>query len=264
MIPLKDQEAIQAKFSAELAAPIKIDYFTQRDVGIDVPGKTPCPYCKPTEDMLRELAGLSDFISLRVHQFDDNPEEKAKFGVERVPGIVLRGPGPGFFRYYGIPGGTEFPAFVETLVDLSRWEVLLSQDSVKALLELETDVSVRVFVTPTCPYCPGMARAATMMGMVTEHVKTEVIEINEFPDLADRYKVEAVPLTVINESVSIAGALPEQQLVEQVVKAAGKSPATGETPKGPTSGPGETSTPPVTPPKPIERGKRRDSGLYIP
>jgi glutaredoxin-like protein len=260
MIPLKDQEAIQAKFAAELAAPIKIDYFTQRDVGLDVPGKTPCPYCKPTEDMLRELAGLSDFISLRIHQFDDNPEEKSKFGVERVPGTVLRGPGPGFFKYYGIPGGTEFPAFVESLVDLSRWEVLLSPESAQSLLDLKTDVSVQVFVTPTCPYCPGMARAAIMMGMVTEHVKAEVIEINEFPDLADRYKVEAVPLTVINDSVSIAGALPEQQLVEQVVKAAGKAPGAAP-PPGPTTAPTQG---PEGPPKPIERGKRRDSGLYIP
>jgi glutaredoxin-like protein len=248
MIPLKDQEAIQAKFAAELAAPVKIDFFTQRDVALDVPGKTPCPYCKPTGDMLRELAGLSDLISLRVHQFEDNPEEKKTFGVERVPGIVLRGPGPGFFKYYGIPGGTEFPAFVETLVDLSRWEVLLSPESVKSLVELAADVSVKVFVTPTCPYCPGVARAATMIGMVSERVKTEVIEINEFADLADKYKVEAVPLTVINERVSVAGALPEQQLVEQVVKAAGKAP--GEAPQ--------------KPPERIERGKRRDSGLYIP
>ncbi|HEY5639288.1 MAG TPA: glutaredoxin, partial [Dehalococcoidia bacterium] len=174
MIPLKDQQAIQAKFAAELAAPLKIDFFTQREIALDVPGVEPCAYCKPTHDMLRELSSLSDLISLRVHQFEDNPEEKATFGVERVPGIVLRGPGPGFFKYYGIPGGTEFPAFVESIVDISRWETLFSPESVKALSELQADVSVRVFVTPTCPYCPQMARAAIMMGMITEHVKAEV------------------------------------------------------------------------------------------
>ncbi len=256
MIPLKDQEAIQAKFAAEMAAPVKIDYFTQRETKLEAPGVKPCAFCKQTQDMLQELSALSDLISLRLHQFEDDPEEKATFGVERVPGMVLRGPGPGFFKYYGIPGGTEFPAFVESLVDLSRWETLLSPDSVKALSELKTDVSVRVFVTPTCPYCPQMARAAFMMGIVSEHVKAEVIEVNEFPDLAKRYKVEAVPLTLINDRISIPGALPEPALVEQVVKAAAAKPSK-DTPGGPTSEP-------ERPPEPIERGKRRDSGLYIP
>ncbi len=256
MIPLKDQEAIQAKFASELAAPVKIDFFTQSETKLEAPGVEPCAFCKPTQIMLQELSALSDLVSLRVHQFEDDPEEKATFGVERVPGIVLRGPGPGFFKYYGIPGGTEFPAFVESLVDLSRWETLLSPDSVKALSELKTDVSVRVFVTPTCPYCPQMARAAFMMGIVTEHVKAEVIEVNEFPDLAKRYKVEAVPLTLINDRISIPGALPEPALVEQVVKAAAAKPSK-DTPGDPTS---ELERPP----EPIERGKRRESGLYIP
>ena len=256
MIPLKDQEALQAKFAVELAAPVKIDYFTQRETKLEAPGVKPCALCKPTQDMLQELSSLSDLISLRVHQFEDNPEEKAKFGVERVPGIVLRGPGPGFFKYYGIPGGTEFPAFVDSIVDLSRWETLFSPDSVKALSELTADVSVRVFVTPTCPYCPQMARAAFMMGMITEHVKAEVIEINEFPDLAERYKVESVPLTVINDKTSIPGALSEPAIIEQVVKAAGAKPSK-DAPSGPTSAPEK-------PPERVERGKRRDSGLYIP
>ncbi len=256
MIPLKDQEALQAKFAAEMGAPVKIDFFTQRETKLEAPGVEPCAYCKPTQDMLQELSGLSDLISLRIHQFEDNTEEKAKFGVERVPGIVLRGPGPGFFKYYGIPGGTEFPAFVDSLVDLSRWETLFSPESVKALSELTADVSVRVFVTPTCPYCPQMARAAFMMGMISEHVKPEIIEINEFPELAKRYKVEAVPLTVINDRTSIPGALSESALVEHVVKGAGGKP--------PKDAPGDPTSETGKPPEPIERGKRRDSGLYIP
>ena len=103
---------------------------------------------------------------------------------------------------------------------------------------------MKVFVTPTCPYCPGMARAAYMLGMATEKVHAEVIEVNEFPDLADKYKVEAVPLTVINDKIAIPGQMHESALVEQVVKAASAPVARG--------------------PEKIERGKSRDSGLYIP
>lgn len=255
MIPLKEQDAIRQKFAMELIAPVKIDYFTEKESKLDVPGKSPCPYCKPTQNMLQELAALSDLISLRVHYMDEAAEERAMFGIERVPATVLRGRKGHFVKYYGIPGGTEFPAFLESIVDISRDEVLLSPESAQALEELEKDVSVRVFVTPTCGYCPQMMQSVYQMALITDKVHAEVYEVNEFPDLAEQYKVEAVPLTVINESVSIPGALPEQQLVEQVIK-------TAESTKPPPGvvAPGA----PETPPQSIKRGERRSSGLYIP
>jgi glutaredoxin-like protein len=247
MIPLKDQDAIRYKFASELANQVKIDYFTERDVDISVPGKQPCPTCKPVREMLQEIAGLSDgLVSLRVHYFDEAAEERAKYGVERVPGIVLRGSRAGYVKFYGMPAGTEFGAFIECIVDASRGEVLLSEESVKALLDVTADVSVKVFVTPTCQYCPAMMRAAYQMALVSEHVRAEAIEVNEFPDLGDKYKVQAVPLTVINESVAIPGAIPERDLVDQVVKAGGEAAAAA------AAG------------KPVERGKERPSGLYIP
>jgi glutaredoxin-like protein len=246
MIPLKDQEAIRYKFSSELVNQVKIDYFTEREVSISVPGKQPCQFCKPVREMLQEIAGLGGgLVSLRIHYLDEAAEERAKYAVERVPGIVLRGVRPGFAKFYGMPGGTEFPALLETIVDLSRGEVLLSEESVSVLVELAGDVDIKVFVTPTCQYCPAMMRAVYQLAMVSTHIKAEVIEVNEFPDLADKYKVQAVPLTVINDRVAIPGAIPEKDLVEQVVKAASVATADAG-------------------PKRVERGKERPSGLFIP
>src|SRR3989337_3049860 len=110
MIPLKDQELIRQKFTAELLGLVKIDYFTERELSLEVPGRRPCAYCKPTREVLQELASLSDGISLRIHIFDEAVEERTKFGIERIPGIVLRGRDGAAFKYYGMPGGPGFPA----------------------------------------------------------------------------------------------------------------------------------------------------------
>ena len=261
MIPLKEQELIQQKFAAELLGPVKIDYFTEREISLTVPGRTPCAYCKPTREMLQELAALSDLISLRVHIFDEAAEARTKFGIERIPGIVLRGPSPDgpAFKFYGMPGGTEFPSFLEAIVDISLGEVLLSEQSVRELKKLRDEITVRVFVTPTCGYCPQMMRAAYQLSLANPKVRAEVIEVNEFTDLGDRYQVRAVPLTVIADKVAIPGAMHPDALVEQVVKAAGaevsETPAIG----GPTS----TVTPAQAPPT-AQRGEQRPSGLIIP
>jgi glutaredoxin-like protein len=264
VIPLKDQELIRQKFLAELLGPVKIEHFTERELSIEVPGRRPCAYCKPVRELLQELAALSELISLRVHIFDEAAEERTKFGVERIPGIVLRGAQQadaptGLFKYYGMPGGTEFPAFLEAIVDISRGEVLLSTESVKELKKLREDVLVRVFVTPTCGYCPQMVRAVYQLSLATPKVRAEVIEVNEFPELADRYRVQAVPLTVIADKVAIPGAMHPDALVEQVVKVGGSEASDTTAPPGPTSAVmGEEA------PRAPLRGEQRPSGLIIP
>ena len=77
MIPLKEQDAVTQKFAAELAGPVKIDHFTERNLGLTLPNKKPALYSKEARAMLSEIAGLSDLISLRMHYFEDNPPEKA-------------------------------------------------------------------------------------------------------------------------------------------------------------------------------------------
>ena len=91
-------------------------------------------------------------------------------------------------------------------------------------------------------------------------IKTNVegIEISEFPDLGQRYGVQAVPLTVINDKVAVPGMLPEEQFVDLVVKTAQGSEAATPRAAGPTN----AVEPPPAPR--VERGKERPSGLYIP
>ncbi len=252
MIPLKDQELIRQRFANEMVEQVKVDLFTQRDLGLYVPGREPCPTCKPTQEMLQELAALTDKISLRIHVLDEAVEEARRFGVERVPAIVLRGKDGPVLKFYGIPSGYEFPEFIETIVHLSRGEAPIPDEVRKQIRRLRGEVRVQVFVTPTCPYCPQMARAAFGLAMINPKVKAEVVEVSEFPELARRYNVRAVPLTVINDRVAIPGAVPPRVLAEQVVKAATAPLAGLPGPQGEASQLGE------------EPGGRRPGGLILP
>jgi hypothetical protein len=46
-----------------------------------------------------------------------------------------------------------------------------------------------------------------------------MIEVGEFPHLANKYEVRGVPKTVINEAQSIDGALPERGFLEGISRA---------------------------------------------
>ena len=57
------------------------------------------------------------------------------------------------------------------------------------------------------------------MAVVSDLVTSEVIEVQEFPELGTSYNVRGVPLTVINEKVSFAGAANETMLLEYMKSA---------------------------------------------
>ncbi len=58
--------------------------------------------------------------------------------------------------------------------------------------------------------------------MASEHITGDMVEVSEFPHLAVKYGVEGVPQTVINEKVSIVGAVPEMQFARKILEAIGK------------------------------------------
>jgi predicted DsbA family dithiol-disulfide isomerase len=64
-----------------------------------------------------------------------------------------------------------------------------------------------------------MARLAHAIALENQYVTADVVEIQEFPALAQRYAVRSVPLTIINEYIRLTGVVREPELVEKVLQA---------------------------------------------
>jgi len=60
---------------------------------------------------------------------------------------------------------------------------------------------------------------AHQLAIENAHITADVVEVSEFIDLAQRYQVQGVPKTVINDRVEFTGALPEPRFVQEVLKA---------------------------------------------
>jgi predicted DsbA family dithiol-disulfide isomerase len=62
---------------------------------------------------------------------------------------------------------------------------------------------------------------AALLAIQGPRVRADIVEASEFPDLAERYNVYAVPKIVINETTEFVGAQPEGAFVGYVAQAAG-------------------------------------------
>lgn len=248
MIPLREQEFLRHKFSRELASRVRIDFFTQKETSLLVPGRQPCQQCKPTRQMLEELAALTDRIRLHQHIFEEDKQAVTQYRVERIPAIVLHGGDGHWLKYYGLPGGYELVTLVETIVDISRGIKYLSDDIRRRLRNLGGDVRIQVFATPACPHSPQMARLAYHVALESPRIAAEVIEVEEFPELSQRYQVSAVPTTLVGDKVRFSGAVSDKTLTDIIEQVAQPTPLTEATlapetgPVTPVSQPGSAPT----------------------
>ncbi len=217
------REATQKKFEAEMEGNVSLLHFTQEPGRLVLMGTLKgqeCAFCKETRQLLEEVSGLSGKIDFKVYDFQADKETADRFGIDKIPATVIMGEEDTRIRIYGIPSGYEYMSLIEGIIDVSRRKTALSDKTKEALRAIDKAVRIQVFVTPTCPYCGLAVRLAHQFAMESPFIKGEMVESTEFPHLANRYNVFGVPKTIINETESVEGAVPEEILLEHVLKAA--------------------------------------------
>jgi len=218
----RDQGILRQRFAVELKRDTRITLYTQSDIGgLYIPGRE-CRTCRPTQELLEELAALSRRLHLETIDFYSEEEAARARGIEKIPAIIIHSDGGDNARFYGLPSGFEFPLLVDTIINASVRQSPLQLETRKKLRRLKKDVHIQVFVTSSCSYSPTVARVAHAMAMESSKVRADVVEIQEFPQLAQLHRVMGVPKTVINNSVQFTGAVSEDVFLIRVLEAIGE------------------------------------------
>ncbi|HEV51118.1 MAG TPA: glutaredoxin [Thermoprotei archaeon] len=177
-----------------------------------------CEYCGEEAELAKELSNASPQIKVEVVNVDHDQKTAAKFGVDKAPAVIILGDGYKDYhvRYFGLPAGHEFSAFIDDIIDVSSGKSRLSPAGKARVKAIDKPVHIEVYVTPTCPYCPRAVRMAHQMAIENPLITSDMVEAMEFPDLADKYGVMSVPKMIVNENYHFVGALPEPQFIEQI------------------------------------------------
>ena len=218
LIPAEEKTRLKRDFRKHLKGEVGLRLYTQRPSPIAIPGRD-CRYCPQTQQLLEELAGLSPKLKLETVDFYAESERAKEDDVSRIPAILLGPESGGRARFYGLPLGYQLPVFIDSIKAVSRGATRLSVNSRKQLRRVNRPVQLQVFVTPSSEVSAGMALLAHAMAVESRQVTAEVIEAEEFPELARRYGVRQVPLTIINEFATVAGMVSQDELLEKVMQA---------------------------------------------
>ncbi len=202
------------KHLAELTEDVELIVFTQENE---------CQFCKEARELALELGTLSQKIKTRVFDFVKNGDEDLKYNIKKIPAIAIVGKIDYGIRYYGVPAGYELQVLVDAIFDVSKGATTLPENIKKKLAEIKKPVHIQVFVSPTCPYCPKAVKIAYQFAIESEFIRSDVIEMTEFPHIVQRYGVMSVPHIVINEDTSFVGAQPPEVFIQQIALALSRS-----------------------------------------
>jgi len=210
----QDRQTVRGHL-AVIEEPVRLLFFTQTFGAPDS--------VRVAKQVLDEIVSLCEQLTLEEVNFVLEQDRAKQYGVEQIPTIVLlRGDQDTRIRFLGAPAGYEFMSLIEAVILAGTNDSGLTTDSRALVAEhVTTPLTIQVFVTPTCPHCPRAVTLAHRLAIESPLITASCVEATEFMDLSRRFRVTGVPKTIVNESIEILGAVPEDQFVRIVVGAPG-------------------------------------------
>jgi alkyl hydroperoxide reductase subunit AhpF len=135
----QDEEIVRKEFE-RIGGPVKLTVFAS-ELGAESNAQTVA--------LVKEVAALSDKLSVSVLNPHIDRDEAAKYAVNVSPAVVVEGAQDYGIRFLGMPAGYEFSNLIDSIIAASNGETGLSAETKAALAELTDDVTIKVFATPT-------------------------------------------------------------------------------------------------------------------
>jgi alkyl hydroperoxide reductase subunit AhpF len=141
LLSAQDEQVLREQL-AGITKPVSLLLFTQA-IGGSESGVL-------AKQVLDELARLNDKIVVQEKNFILDVDERAKYGVDKSPAIVLLSDGEDTrMRMYGAPTGYEFVGLVEAVLIAGTGQVDLQAETLALVEAVDTPTHIQVFSTPT-------------------------------------------------------------------------------------------------------------------
>ena len=109
---IRDEDAAQIRERLhQMVKPVRLVHFTQ-ELNLELGAET--------LQLVKELAGLSDKLSLEVFNFLLDKGKVDEYGVDKVPATVIRNGKDYGIRFFGMPAGYEFSTLLDAILAVSR------------------------------------------------------------------------------------------------------------------------------------------------
>ena len=166
----------------------------------------------PDTEKGAELAGflavietLSPKLFLEIYSMEEE-ETASELDTTYLPvtGLYKDGAYSGI-AFHGVPGGREINSFVIAIYNLAGPGQAVGRWTVKKIQKLDQKVNIKICVSLACHHCPKVVAACQYMAALNEKLEAEMIDAALYPELVEKYKIERVPVVIVNDEQVYVG-----------------------------------------------------------
>nr|WP_314494437.1 alkyl hydroperoxide reductase subunit F [uncultured Pseudomonas sp.] len=166
-------------------------------------------------DLLVEIAGLSNLITLRV---DGDDARRPSFSLNRPNGQIS-------LRFAGIPMGHEFTSLVLALLQVGGHPSKASAELIEQIQGLDGEFHFETYFSLSCQNCPDVVQALNLMAVLNPKVRHVAIDGALFQAEVESRQIMAVPSLYLNGEPFGQGRMGLEEIVNKLDSNAGSRQA---------------------------------------
>ena len=169
------------------------------------------PKAREMDELLREIAALSDKITVRG---DGGNARKPSFSIRRVGTDIG-------VDFAGIPLGHEFSSLVLALLQVGGHPIKLDGAVIDQIKNLDGDYVFETFISLSCHNCPEVVQALNAMSVINPRIKVVAIDGGVFKSEVEARQIMAVPMLFLNGQHFGQGRTSVEEILSKIDTGAG-------------------------------------------
>lgn len=177
---------------------------------------------KELKTMLLEMDNISKNIEIIIEekQKRENSNNTCYITLgERLQDGTIKNVG---YKFYGIPGGHEFTAFVVTMYKVFGEKVELNDELISRITNLKGKITADIVISLTCTKCPDLIMEfAKVLKEATNNnieISLNIYDIAFAEEKREKYSILSVPCIIINDDIVDFGKKDASEIVTLLEK----------------------------------------------
>ncbi len=153
-------------------------------------------------ELVRHISGLS----CQLYGMEEANETLPELDASLLPATALYTDGNYTgIAFHGVTGGKEMNSLIFAIYNAAGPGQEMEKRIKKKLDKLTHKNEIKIFVSLSCHHCAQQVITCQKMAAECGAVEARMIDARLYPELVEQYKIERIPMTVINEKEVLLG-----------------------------------------------------------
>lgn len=171
-------------------------------------------------DLILDISDLGEKVSAEIYLKGENLEVEDIINADKFPVVALLNQDKKYsgVKFHGVPGGHELNSFILAIYNLGSAGQQIAEETLENIKSIDKKVNIKVCVSLACHLCPDVVVSSQRIAIENEQVEAEMLDISNFKDIKDKFKVMSVPAIIVNDKDIYFGAKKIDEIINLVKK----------------------------------------------